>query len=593
MHIKPNFQADYDVIVIGFGAAGASAARFAADSGQKVLLLDAASYGHEGGNTRYAGQIIGYTDDPEKMMKYYQNLTAPMNLPFSMIKTYVDGFAHMKEYFRKYLCKPVTYHSIQEKYPMLASMSPEYPTLEGSSAYDFLMVHEGFFDAAFWKLLRKKVLERSKQIDVWLNSRVVHLVQTNDETVIGVQVERDHKKVYVHARKGVVLALGGFENNREMVQNYLGVVRLVPVGSMYNRGDGIKLAQEVGAKLWHMWNYEQLGSGFGAGLTLDMAPGERGRLLMGWPQQFTGSVLTVGDDGQRYFNEAEPNKHGHIYTSGQWENAHVCQSPYLIFDQAQFEKIMNHEQPVPDLEERMIQAASLSDLAEKLSLPAGSLEKTVLKFNNAVDQGIDEQFGRDPKTMEKFGVGPYYALALAHAVLNTQGGPQRNEKAEILNAFNEPIPHLYGAGELGGISANQYQGGNNLAECLIWGKIAGEQVSGTDPHVADMVSTELNGINDLVEGERSEIEVGENQFLGSSEKGMGGRITTRVTYVAGQIKRVEIVESHESKDISQQALEKIPEAIVQANSPEVDVVTGASVTSRAIKDAVKNALKQA
>lgn len=104
--------------------------------------------------------------------------------------------------------------------------------------------------------MRQKVLERTENIDVWLNSRALHLIQDDNEKVIGVQIDRDHQKVEVYARKGVVLATGGFENNREMVRNYLGADHLLPLGSMYNKGDGIKMGLEAGARMWHMWNYQ-------------------------------------------------------------------------------------------------------------------------------------------------------------------------------------------------------------------------------------------------------------------------------------------------------------------------------------------------
>lgn len=73
--------------------------------------------------------------------------------------------------------------------------------------------------------------------------------------------------------------------------------------------------------------------------------------------------------------------------------------------------------------------------------------------------------------MRPFDDGPYYAIKMSNDVLNTQGGPERDQYARVLNSNGEPIPHLYSAGELGGICANQYQGGNNLAECLIWGRL--------------------------------------------------------------------------------------------------------------------------
>ncbi len=315
--------------------------------------------------------------------------------------------------------------------------------------------------------------------------------------------------------------------------------------------------------------------------------------MLAWPASTTGSIITVGDDGFRYFNEAENNRHGHIYKSGEWRNSYVCAHPYLVFDETKLKEIEAAPKPIADFDQRLIKADSLADLAKKIDMPAENLEKAVKTFNEFAKNGCDYQFGRDPETMRAFDDGPYYAIAMSHAVLNTQGGPERNEKAEVLNANNEPIPHLYGAGELGGISANQYQGGNNLAECLIWGKIAGDQSSQNKDDIATDTSEKMNKINDLIAGERQNITVGKDQYLGSSDKGMGGRITTRVTYKDHKIDRVEIVESHESEDIAKEALTEMPEKIVKANSTDVDVVSGASLTSRAIKEAVNKAIDQA
>lgn len=115
------------------------------------------------------------------------------------------------------------------------------------------------------------------------------------------------------------------------------------------------------------------------------------------------------------------------------------------------------------------------------------------------------------------------AIKMSNDVLNTQGGPERDQYARVLNSNGEPIPHLYSAGELGGICANQYQGGNNLAECLIWGKIAGDRVSLNHDDIAEDVSNTLNGINDLIKGEEKNITLTEDQYLGESNSGIGGK----------------------------------------------------------------------
>lgn len=587
-----NWKADYDVVVIGFGAAGATAARFAADHKQKVLLIDSAPYGYEGGNSRYCGQIVGTSNNFNEMKKYYEALTKPMNLSNNMINTYVQGMVDMSKYFKKYLCPPVSFKKYAAKNNILQKILYEYPEFPGVKSYDFTMVTPQTFNSALWKLLQQKIIERSKYIDVWLKSPARHLIQDSRRKVVGVQVQRKHQRVYVHAKKGIVLSCGGFENNKEMIQNYLGAEKLLPVGSLYDRGDGIKLAKEVGAKLWHMRNYESSGFTGGAGLIFAEPEGKRGHVNYAWFDPRFGSTITVGDDGRRYFNENEQNRHGHIYTHGQWRNAYVCSHPYMIFDQTKRQELSKKNVPVDNLEERMIKADTLSELAHKIKVPAKNLEETVKNFNFFAKEGHDYEYHRDAKSMRAFDNGPYYALALEHVVLNTQGGPQRDEYARILDPNNQPISHLYGAGELGGICANQYQGGMNIAECLIWSKIAGDQVS-MNHNDNEKATTKMNNINDLIEEKRKNITVGPNQFLGSSENGIGGRITTRVTYQNKQIKKVEIVENHESKDIARKALTLVPQEIVKNNSTDVDVVSGATMTSKAIQEAVQKAITKA
>ena len=83
--------------------------------------------------------------------------------------------------------------------------------------------------------------------------------------------------------------------------------------------------------------------------------------------------------------------------------------------------------------------------------------------------------------MSPFKEGPYYAVQLSPTMLNTQGGPRRNEKAEILRPDGNPIPRLYSSGELGSIYSNLYQGAGNIGECLAFGRIAGRHVVAQQP----------------------------------------------------------------------------------------------------------------
>lgn len=350
------------------------------------------------------------------------------------------------------------------------------------------------------------------------------------------------------------------------------------------------MAQEVGAKMWHMYNYESLG--LLHGLSFDTPEGERSKLVLSWPELNHGSVFMVADDGKRYFNEAGPNRHGHIFDHGIWRVPRSHEKPYIIFDQKQYETIEAGQILYDKFNEKLIKADTLEELAEKTGVDANGLKEQVEMFNRFVENGHDDQFGRDIKSMAKFSnEGPFYATKMAYNVLNTQGGPERNTKAEILDVNNKPIPHLYGAGELGGINANQYQGGGNLAECLIFGKIAGEQAANVTDEVTDEASDKYNGINELADGDKvKDIKLDKDQYLGESNAGIGGKLVVRVTYDNG-IKNVEIVQNHESEDVGKRALKVIPERIVKENTPDVDAVSGASATSRAISEAVRKALK--
>ena len=588
-----NWKAAYDVVVLGFGGAGATAARFAADNGAKVLIADIAPYGHEGGNTRYSAQLIGTGYNHDELKKYYLGLTHPMDLPDDMVETFVNGMLHTREYVKKYLdSEPVSFmkdFDMPEDYK--AAACQEYPNLPGHKTYDYTTVHKGWFDAAMWKILRQKILDRKDKIDVWYEARAIHLIQDPVTKVVkGAQIVKDGQKINVLARKGVVLTTGGFENNKEMIQTYLGAPNLSPLGSIYNQGDGVTMAQEVGAKMWHMYNYESLG--LMHGLSFATPEGERSELFLHWEQLTNGSIFMIADDGKRYFNETEMNRHGHIFDHGMWRVPRTHEKPYLIFDEKQYQEIENHPIQYDKFNEKLIKANTIKELADKIKVDSAGLEGQVKLFNESAENGKDIQFSRKADTMKAFSDGPYYAIKMGYNVLNTQGGPERNTKAEILDVNNQPIPHLYGAGELGGICANQYQGGGNLAECLIWGKIAGEQVAKITDEINEEADTKYNGINELADGDKiKDIQLNKNQYLGSSDAGIGGELVVRVTYDNNKIENVEVVQNHESEDIGKTALEEIPKRIVKKNSADVDAVSGASATSRAISEAVNKALK--
>ncbi|RVU71111.1 FAD-binding protein [Lactobacillus xujianguonis] len=604
MKMKANnnlkWNGNYDVIVLGFGGAGGTAARFAADNGAKVLLVDAAPYGHEGGNTRYSAQHVAMAHDKEKISKYFHQLAAPFAVSEKTMDTYLDGFVKMPEYFEKYLgMKPFIWSRDYQPTDHLAHKTNlcEYPEFAGSETFDFALVHNRDFDAGLWKVIRKNVLDRKNQIDIWLKSRATNLIQAADsDEVIGAVIERNHKKYCIHANKGVVLATGGFEDNAVMQQDYLHVTKLTPLGTLYNRGDGLKMAEEVGAQMWHMSNYESLG--IVPSYVIAEGENERGRQISGWKNVKSGSIFAVADDGTRFMKEDAKFRHGHIYNHGQYDLPRAFDNAWLVFDQKQYNKFVEEKDAgklkYTQLFDKIIAAEDIKSLAAKMNIPAENLAATLAEFNDFAKNGKDVKFDRAPQSMEAFAEGKVYAIKLVPAVLNTQGGPKHDENAQILNTQDQPIPHLYSAGELGGMCINRYQGGGNLAECLIFGKIAGENVARNAATVAVTVTDAVPAINDLADGERMDnIELGPDQYVASTEAGIGGKIVVRVTYKDHTIKNVEVLESHETEGIGAVAIKELPDKIVAANSTEIDAVSGASTTTRAVEEAVNKAIKQA
>lgn len=596
------WDATYDVIVLGFGGAGATAARFAADDGAKVLLVDSAPEGYEGGNTRVCGQLVCSADDEAAMREYYLAQTAPMELDSEIIDTYVHGLTNMKRYFRDYLGVEEPVSAKKTFGALVGSMTPEYPEFPGGETVDMLLVHEGLLDGALWKILHRNVVERSASIDVWYRSPARHLVKAADgRTIAGVQIEREHVLRNIRALNGVVLATGGFENNKRKIQDYIGAPGLAPLGGMFNTGDGIDLAIEAGADLWHMANYESLG--LQHGLAFAVGEGERAQLPLFNLEGFSsGSIVTVGDDGSRYFKEDEPNRHGHIYHHGVWRVPAAQAHPHLVFDQAKYDELVGDKHA--DVLARAVTANSLAELAMLIGAEPEILAKTVDSFNFFAAQGIDYEYGRDPGNLRAFGDGPYYAIELRQAMLNTQGGPRRNSRAEILDPSGQPIPHLYGAGELGGICAGQYQGGQNIAECLIFGKIAGQNAATWKPQLASIVPAAAVAEPSSAGGRapsafrsdlsaESEVVLGPNQYLGRSQVGMGSEMIVRVTTDdSGAIADIEIVQQSETAEVAGEALRKLPQQMIALNTFDVDAVSGASVSSKALIQAVRDALSQ-
>ena len=156
---------------------------------------------------------------------------------------------------------------------------------------------------------------------------------------------------------------------------------------------------------------------------------------------------------------------------------------------------------------------------------------------------------------------------------------------------------LFRSGELGGICANQYQGGGNLAECLIFGKIAGQNAAVSKEDMPEQVVTNSENSNFMITSDdrlkEQNYETGPDQYIGRSQAGIGGDIVVRLTADHDKnLKNIEILQQSESSDVGVSALKELPHRMVEQNKVDVDAVAGASTSSHALRSAVEDALDQ-
>ena len=333
------------------------------------------------------------------------------------------------------------------------------------------------------------------------------------------------------------------------------------------------------------------------GMSFLVEEGERGIILPLPAKIYHGSLILVGAAGDRYLREDELARHGKHYSNGAWKMPKHPARSFLVFDQAQHDALVASGRIEEKQLSKALSASSIVELAGLMDADPSSLEQTIADFGKAASEGHDPMYRRAAETMRAFGEGPFYAIEVMPDILNTQGGPRRNGKAEVLDRDGQPIPHLYAAGEFGGIASNMYQGGGNMAECMIFGKVAGANAAAKkDPlpiYAVAAVESPLTYLpgkeTDMVE--EKTYETAENEYVGKGQ-GIGGDVVVKVTMDGGKMSAIEVLEQSETPDIGGKALESLPQTVLDAQSVEVDAVSGATTTSKAFFAAVTEAIAQ-
>jgi succinate dehydrogenase/fumarate reductase flavoprotein subunit len=373
----------------------------------------------------------------------------------------------------------------------------DFPDLPGSECACFSVPKKDGnyrYGAALFKKLSEAVQKRG--IPVMWETPARHLLTRKGE-ICGVRVRRDGKECDIRASRSVVLTCGGFEYNEWMKENYLRVYPAHFYGNPGNTGDGINMALEVGAVLWHMSNASW-------------------RVIMKFPdfpvpfsiRQHSTSIL-VDRRGNRFANERfKPNAFGYELTN--YDTYSMCYPKvpcYWIFDE---ERRISAPVASPygpcnppggimgdiyyawsaDNQREIdrgwiIRADTLEELAQKISadpdnrdmMSTALLRATVERYNNHCHKGEDVDFAKPKEWLKPLGDPPYYAIKLWPGGPNTQGGPRRNIEGQIVRVDHTPIPRLYSAGELGSVWGMLYQGAGNIAECFAFGRLSGKNAA--------------------------------------------------------------------------------------------------------------------
>jgi hypothetical protein len=129
----------------------------------------------------------------------------------------------------------------------------------------------------------------------------------------------------------------------------------------------------------------------------------------------------------------------------------------------------------------IIKGETLADLANKLEIKPADLETTITRWNEQCKNKIDQDFGRPSRGLIPIEKPPFYCVKVYPATFNTQGGPRRNARCQVVDPYNQPIPGLYSAGELGSFWGWMYNGGGNNAEALCTGRIAVRNIMAKKP----------------------------------------------------------------------------------------------------------------
>jgi 3-oxosteroid 1-dehydrogenase len=502
--IPKHWDAQADVVIVGYGGAGAVTAISAADAGASVLVLEKNPAQRHFCNTNVSGGIFISPTDIDGAFQYIK----------ACIGDTVDDrmcrlWAEQTSTNRNYLCDLA--RSVGEPAELIRLGGAEYPDLPGAAAISSWVLASGA-GATLFRMLDKCVAGRSS-IRIEYGTPASELVQGDSGEILGVVAHRGDMTFNVRARRATILASGGYEYSEHLKRNFLYGSPRYFYGPESNTGDGLTMAMSVGADLWHMsWTSQHYGMAY-KGFPVAFNLANAGRPFP------CSSYMIVDQYGRRFFDETSNGHCAYAYfvLFDPVVGAYPRTPSYLVFDEsvrsmgmplsssrarngdligaaaAKYHYFWSEDQSREIERQWIMRAGTIGELAlairdrqqpnevvahaSSIKMAPESLAGSIEAFNRYAHQGHDPEFGRNGAVLAPIVNPPFYATEVWPVGPNTQGGPRFDEHGRVLDVYGKPISRLYKCGELGSIYGQRYNGGGNIAELLAFGRITGRHAA--------------------------------------------------------------------------------------------------------------------
>ncbi|MBI2865093.1 MAG: FAD-dependent oxidoreductase [Chloroflexi bacterium] len=479
-----------DVLVIGFGAAGSAAAIEAADAGSEVMILE--KMRQPGGAAKMSGGMVygagtsvqraaGITDTPDEMYKYLMASGDCLREP-ALVRITADRSGEAIEWLINlgvvFAPEEMTISGAEREYEDVTPPKARTHHVSGAKGTSRFWTGPGLFAP-----LQQAV--EARKIDVRMQTAARELVVNSRRKVVGVKATSQGRELTFGARKAVIIADGGFTQNREMLKQYLFLAPHVEAGRIAltshpgQTGDGIRMAMAVGADL--------MGIGWAHGRIWPIVTGHYPSI---WVNTRGVRFTAEHEKGTNRYQEPGPEN----FVAFEIFDDRVMR---LVNDTAEKAKLASgkgvldymavnlSEYGTPQASVRQLKSApTVRELATELGLPVEQLETTVKRWNRHAETGQDPEFDRTGPAVMPISTPPFWGGALRRRLSAHHGGLRTDARSQVVSVLNgTPIPRLYAAGQTtGGRVGMSYPGsGFNLAACFVFGRIAGQNAAAESP----------------------------------------------------------------------------------------------------------------